>query len=92
MKTTGELDTFLSLPSDIMKILPLNFSEYPVWDAALWSVADSTLPRTTAANVNSLCTVKGLYKEALTKEMRKQCSVVSCLWLGVCVMAILIAV
>lgn len=27
---TGELDTFLSFPSDIMMILSLNFSEYPV--------------------------------------------------------------
>lgn len=89
-KITGELDTFLSFPSDIMMILSLNFSEYPVWDA--WSVADWTLPRTTVANVNLLWTVKGLYKEALTKDMRKQRLVVSCLWLGVCAKVILIAV
>lgn len=92
MKTTGEFDTFLSFPSDIMKILPLNFSEYPVWDAVVWSMADWTLPRATVANVNLLSTVKALYKVALIKDMRKQSSVVSCLWQGVCGKAILIAV
>lgn len=80
MKTTGELDTSLSFPSEIMKILPLNFSAYPVWDAAVWSVADGTLPRTTVANDNLLWTLKGLCEEALTKDTRKQCSVVSGLW------------
>lgn len=92
MKTTGKLDSFLSFPSDIMKIIPLNSSEYPVWDAAVWPVADWTLPRTTVANVNLLWTVKGPYKEALTKDMRKQCSVMSCLWLGDCAKVILIVV
>lgn len=80
MKTTGELDSFLYFPSDIMKIIPLNFSEYPVWDAAVWPVADWALPSATVANVNLLWTFKGPYKETLTKDMRKQCSVVSCLW------------
>lgn len=67
------------------------FSEYPVWNAAVWTAADWTLLRTTVANVNLLWTVKSLYREELRKGMRKQCLVVSCLWLGVCAKVILIA-
>lgn len=74
---TGELGISWLLLQKSSKILNLNFSEYPIWDSAIRSVADRAFRSTTVANDNLLWTVNSLHEDALTKDVRKQGLVLS---------------